>query len=1018
LLSAYSSGATSYYEPDALGSTDALLNDAGSISDRYAYRAFGLSLLPPGPTANDFQFVGRKGYFKDPEISFYFLNNRYLDFATGRFVSEDPSGYKGGDANLYRYVGNNPVNQVDPSGLAILLDPSLTYDRRVKIRVEKGSLEWLDLVQEGDTQALAQGFYYIVAKVSGASGRLRDDIFQQLGPWENNYWNNAGDRDLFSIQRLTVHNQDWNKIELLRYLPPTFWKHVQDNCCSRVLARNIYDSLKEDDQIRLGGNGQLDWYEITAPDPSILGQLWKVLQEVTSSVISNVSRLSLQSVRTLLQVGFVAFLRAANIDAGQFEAAIEKFSGFANLLWKIAQDPLTFAKNLAEGAERGFRRFARGFPDNAKTIAIEWLFGKLEAFRRIWNDVRRDLPTDFTLESMGLFLLKVAGLTYDKIRATLRGLGYENLDRAIDYLKGKLGNPAPTYSMTKDRIADFNAATPSLQQFNFNDIKTQLLDSLPGLIATWALNAFVSLATMVVFPSAGALAGIWKTVKWAAENWRAIGAFAQTVQEALEKALNDPAGVANKVVQGLTSLTKLVLDLIARFLKVDPFIGSISALVTRVLSWLPNKVIQLIIWLLGLVGIRPRSGGACMMGSGGRGAGGMCFAWETLTLTADGPRHLGGIQVGWLLPPLKPWQKTSESTGPLLERDEAKLRVVRCRLDKEPGLWVDITLLRPVEWIEERQVRVGGKFPFRLPEMGVVGEPVVQAVDPCQTLPQGAGRLVTATFRHSWGELYDLLVEGEGKPIKVTFTHPFWSPDRKKWVSAGELEIGERLLAENGGSPRVMSLTKRLKPEQVCNIEVEGDHCYRVGEGGLLVHNASVPCENLDKNKPDLKQRERVRTINVTILPVGTPTTPRTEAVVRQTVAWVRFEPFKGQFVQPDAQYWVWNVVGRPRLVFRGVDDTGHVIARELGGQGDLSEPLNIVPLHPFVNTGSYMQAEKIAIDAAKQGSCAVCVRVKFNYDRTSSYPGRPTMFTYEVWLDGNKIGNASDRNILSLPGR
>jgi RHS repeat-associated protein len=43
---------------------------------------------------------------------------RWYEPATGRFVNEDPSGFRGGDANLFRYVGNDPLNQVDPSGLA------------------------------------------------------------------------------------------------------------------------------------------------------------------------------------------------------------------------------------------------------------------------------------------------------------------------------------------------------------------------------------------------------------------------------------------------------------------------------------------------------------------------------------------------------------------------------------------------------------------------------------------------------------------------------------------------------------------------------------------------------------------------------------------------------------------------------------------------------------------------------------------------------------------------------------
>jgi hypothetical protein len=39
--------------------------------------------------------------------------------------------------------------------------------------------------------------------------------------------------------------------------------------------------------------------------------------------------------------------------------------------------------------------------------------------------------------------------------------------------------------------------------------------------------------------------------------------------------------------------------------------------------------------------------------------------------------------------------------------------------------------------------------------------------------------------------------------------------------------------------PRVESLALRSGEESVYTLEVDGDHCYRVGEQGLLVHNAS-----------------------------------------------------------------------------------------------------------------------------------------------------------------------------------
>jgi hypothetical protein len=40
------------------------------------------------------------------------------DPTVGRFISQDPIGFAGGDANTYRYVGNGPTDATDPSGLA------------------------------------------------------------------------------------------------------------------------------------------------------------------------------------------------------------------------------------------------------------------------------------------------------------------------------------------------------------------------------------------------------------------------------------------------------------------------------------------------------------------------------------------------------------------------------------------------------------------------------------------------------------------------------------------------------------------------------------------------------------------------------------------------------------------------------------------------------------------------------------------------------------------------------------
>jgi len=54
----------------------------------------------------------------EEETGDYYYRARYYNPGTGRFLSEDPIGFAGGDTNLYRYVQNNPISFVDPQGMA------------------------------------------------------------------------------------------------------------------------------------------------------------------------------------------------------------------------------------------------------------------------------------------------------------------------------------------------------------------------------------------------------------------------------------------------------------------------------------------------------------------------------------------------------------------------------------------------------------------------------------------------------------------------------------------------------------------------------------------------------------------------------------------------------------------------------------------------------------------------------------------------------------------------------------
>jgi len=108
--------ATSYtYHHDALQSVVGLSGHAGSVEETYRYGPFGDLLSAPGTTPNRMQFTGREF---DSETGLYYYRARYYDPEIGRFLSEDPLGFGGGDLNLYAYVQSNPIISNDPRGMS------------------------------------------------------------------------------------------------------------------------------------------------------------------------------------------------------------------------------------------------------------------------------------------------------------------------------------------------------------------------------------------------------------------------------------------------------------------------------------------------------------------------------------------------------------------------------------------------------------------------------------------------------------------------------------------------------------------------------------------------------------------------------------------------------------------------------------------------------------------------------------------------------------------------------------
>jgi len=102
------------------GSTIALSDSGGTVSDEYAYDPFGKLANSNGTSENVFKYLGQFGV-ADEGSGLAYAKARCFSPELGRFVTKDPLTGKDGDSqslNRYVYALNNPILLSDPIGLS------------------------------------------------------------------------------------------------------------------------------------------------------------------------------------------------------------------------------------------------------------------------------------------------------------------------------------------------------------------------------------------------------------------------------------------------------------------------------------------------------------------------------------------------------------------------------------------------------------------------------------------------------------------------------------------------------------------------------------------------------------------------------------------------------------------------------------------------------------------------------------------------------------------------------------
>ncbi len=153
-----------YVHSDHLSTPRLATDDTQAVLWRWAGLAFGNTAPVDDPDGDGIKTIFNlrfPGQYHDTESGLYYNWNRYYDPGKGRYVTSDPIGL-GGGSNTYGYVGQNPVVNIDPTGLDVYPPPGDEDEREIII-------PWPDFIDtpcERRCYLIAQGCRFTPAGIA------------------------------------------------------------------------------------------------------------------------------------------------------------------------------------------------------------------------------------------------------------------------------------------------------------------------------------------------------------------------------------------------------------------------------------------------------------------------------------------------------------------------------------------------------------------------------------------------------------------------------------------------------------------------------------------------------------------------------------------------------------------------------------------------------------------------------------------------------------------------------------
>ncbi len=300
------------------------------------------------------------------------------------------------------------------------------------------------------------------------------------------------------------------------------------------------------------------------------------MKEAMSGALAKLGKLLLWAAKKF----FTWALEKFGFSLADIEDIINK--GVA-VLKAIFTKPIQFVKNLVKAAINGFDNFRKNFLKHLKDAVFEWLTGSLSGIQ---------LPESWNLKGILSVALQMLGLTWENIRGKLVKLVGEPVVKGLE----------TTFTLVKTLITEGPMAAWEQLKEMAGDVQTAFIDA----VKEWVRNSIIYKAVETILglfiPGAGiirAIIGIYDTVVFfiqkAKDIIRMVGNFLSSIAEI---AAGNIGSAADALENGLARALTLVIDFLARFLRLSGITKKIQDAIQKIRSKVDAALDKVVNWIV------------------------------------------------------------------------------------------------------------------------------------------------------------------------------------------------------------------------------------------------------------------------------------------------------------------------------------------------------------------------------------------------------------------------------------